>query len=97
MNTGLPRQETVRRWPTWTGERSTSVVDSARTSRAGFRLSMNGQTVRGYAQVPGNSQVVYRLAFADAKVVELTLQYAGQAFPSGWVFPASWTVRRSIG
>src|ERR1700724_2652303 len=44
MKTGLPRQATVRRWPTCTGARSTSVVDNASVSRAGFRLSTNGQT-----------------------------------------------------
>ena len=49
MNTGLPRHATVSRWPTWTGDRSTSVVDSASVSRAGFRLSMNGQIVDGGA------------------------------------------------
>src|SRR6266571_3922289 len=43
MKTGLPRQATVRRWPTAIGVRSTSVVDSASVSRAGLRLSMNGQ------------------------------------------------------
>ena len=43
IKTGLPRHATVRRWPTCTGARSTSVVDSASVSLAGFRLSMNGQ------------------------------------------------------
>ena len=33
---------------------------------------------RGYAPVPGNSQAVYRLAFADGTLVELTLQHAHQ-------------------
>jgi hypothetical protein len=42
----------------------------------GFEVS--DQLARGYARVPGNSQVVYRLSFADAKVVELTLQYVQQ-------------------
>src|SRR6266567_2836118 len=45
MKTGLPRQAMVSRWPTWIGARSTSVVDSASVSRAGLRLSTNGQMV----------------------------------------------------
>src|SRR6516165_6241637 len=45
IKTGLPRQATVRRWPTWTRARSTSVVDSANVSRAGLSVSMNGQIV----------------------------------------------------
>src|SRR5580704_2081965 len=45
MKTGLPCQATVRRWPTCTGARSTSVVDNAKVSAAGLRLSMNGQIV----------------------------------------------------
>jgi len=33
---------------------------------------------RGYVPVPGNSQLVYRIAYADGKVTQLTLQYAHQ-------------------
>jgi hypothetical protein len=33
---------------------------------------------RGYAPVPGNSQLVYRIAWADGKVAELALQYRHQ-------------------
>ena len=52
MKTGLPRHATVSRWPTCTGARSTSVVDSAKVSRAGFRLSMNGQIVAATPTAP---------------------------------------------
>jgi hypothetical protein len=35
-------------------------------------------TGHGHAQVPGHSQVVYRIAYAGGAVAELTLQYAHQ-------------------
>ena len=38
----------------------------------------NERLGRGHVAVPGNSQAVYRLAYADGKVTELTLQYAHQ-------------------
>ncbi|GAA3185247.1 hypothetical protein GCM10010531_44330 [Blastococcus jejuensis] len=50
----------------------------AAVERAYPDFELNGATGRGYARVPGNSQAVYRLAFADATVVELTLQYENQ-------------------
>jgi hypothetical protein len=41
-------------------------------------FDQNSRTGRGYAPVPGNSEAVYRIAFTDATVVELTLQYGKQ-------------------
>ena len=52
MNTGLPRQTTVMRWPTSTGDRSTPVDASASVSAAGFMLSMNGQAASAAPTTP---------------------------------------------
>jgi len=45
MNTGLPRHITVTAMPVWIGARSTSVLASASTSRAGFIDAMKGQAM----------------------------------------------------
>jgi hypothetical protein len=52
MNTGLPRQTTVMRWPTSTGARSTPVEASASVSAAGFMLSMNGHAASAAPTTP---------------------------------------------
>ena len=41
MKIGFPLHITVRLWPSSTGDKSTSVVDSARTSFAGFIVLIN--------------------------------------------------------
>ena len=43
MKIGLPLHITVRLWPSSNGERSTSVVDKARTSLLGFIVSIIDQ------------------------------------------------------
>src|SRR5947207_13282211 len=57
---GLPRQATVSRWPACTGARSTSVVESASVSLAGFRLSVNGQIAQAAPMPPSAPAVRIR-------------------------------------
>ncbi len=66
MNTGLPRQAMVRRWPTWIGAMSNSVVDSASVSLAGFRLSMNGQIADTAPTAPSALAVSSRKSRRDS-------------------------------
>src|SRR3954463_12369446 len=49
---GLPRQVTVMRWPSWMGERSTSVVACASVSCAGFMLPIKGQIAEAAPTIP---------------------------------------------
>jgi len=60
IKTGLPRQATVSRWPACTGARSTSVVDRASVSLAGFRLSINGQIAQAAPMPPSAPAVRIR-------------------------------------
>jgi hypothetical protein len=61
-----------------------SSLAAVRSAYPGFHMfdptaaDSNLQTGRGVAPVPGNSQAVYRLAFTDGTLVQLTLQYGAQ-------------------
>src|SRR5229473_1940386 len=80
MKTGLPRQATVRRWPTAIGARSTSVVESASVSRAGFRLSINGQIEIAAPMPPSAPAVSSRKSRRDRQS-RLILLTTGGAIP----------------
>ena len=52
INTGLPRHFTIKRCPGSMGSKSTSVVDAARVSAAGFIWSTSGQTAAATPKAP---------------------------------------------